>query len=87
MVGDPHYMAPEQISGQGYGYGVDYWSLGILLYVILHGATPFKEDKTETQVWRLRAKCRSCGISFSVMGLPTGRVISESNVQAAGVFE
>lgn len=49
MVGDPCHMAPEQISGQGYGHGVDYWSLGILLYVMLHGVTPFGADKSETQ--------------------------------------
>lgn len=50
MVGDPHYMAPEQISGQGYGYGVDYWSLGILLYVMLHAVSPYGSDISETQV-------------------------------------
>lgn len=50
MVGDPHYMAPEQISGQGYGFGVDYWSLGILLFTMLHAESPFAKDKTETQV-------------------------------------
>lgn len=55
MVGDPHYMAPERISGQGYGYGVDYWSLGILLYAMLHVDTPFASLTTETQV---RQECR-----------------------------
>lgn len=87
MVGDPHYMAPEQISGQGYGYGVDYWSLGILLYVMLHGATPFKEDKTETQVRRLRAKCGSGGVPSSVVGLPAGVIVGESDVHATKVFK
>lgn len=50
MVGDPHHMAPEQISGQGYGFGVDYWSLGILLFTMLHMETPFANDTTETKV-------------------------------------
>lgn len=51
MVGDPHYMAPEQISGTGYGFGVDYWALGILLYVMLHMANPFGSDaSSETEV-------------------------------------
>lgn len=50
MVGDPHYMAPEQISGQGYGFGVDYWALGILCYAMLHVETPFAKDISETQV-------------------------------------
>ncbi|CAM9180795.1 unnamed protein product, partial [Hapterophycus canaliculatus] len=51
MVGDPHYMAPERISGQGYGYGVDYWSLGILLFAMLHVDTPFASLTSETQVY------------------------------------
>lgn len=50
MVGEPHYMAPEQISGQGYEYGVDYWSLGILIFVMLHIETPFASETSETQV-------------------------------------
>lgn len=50
MVGDPHYMAPEQISGQGYEYGVDYWSLGILIFAMLHVETPFANHTSETQV-------------------------------------
>ncbi len=50
MVGDPHYMAPEQISGQGYGYGIDYWSLGILMYAMLHVETPFASHNSETKV-------------------------------------
>lgn len=50
MVGEPHYMAPEQISGRGYGYGVDYWSLGILIFVMLHVETPFAKQTSETQV-------------------------------------
>lgn len=50
MVGDPHYMAPEQISGQGYEYGVDYWSLGILVFAMLHVETPFAQHTSETQV-------------------------------------
>ena len=50
MVGDPHYMAPEQISGQGYGYGIDYWSLGILIYAMLQVETPFACHTSETKV-------------------------------------
>ena len=28
LMGSPHYMAPEVVSGKGYSFGVDYWSLG-----------------------------------------------------------
>ena len=36
------YMAPEILNGSNYCNKVDIWSLGILLYEILQGTTPFK---------------------------------------------
>ncbi|CAD8182890.1 unnamed protein product [Paramecium pentaurelia] len=45
--GTPSYMAPEIILKIDYGKPADIWSLGILLYVMLHGKFPFqgKEQK------------------------------------------
>uniref|UniRef100_A0A0D3G4V2 non-specific serine/threonine protein kinase n=1 Tax=Oryza barthii TaxID=65489 RepID=A0A0D3G4V2_9ORYZ len=36
------YLAPEIIRGEGHGSAVDWWTLGIFLYELIHGATPFK---------------------------------------------
>ncbi|CAG9322118.1 unnamed protein product [Blepharisma stoltei] len=47
IVGTPHYMAPELITGKGYGIAVDLWSLGIMLYEFLCGGVPFAEDEEE----------------------------------------
>ena len=47
LVGTPHYMPPEVISGKGYGITADYWSLGIILYEFLCGVVPFGEDEEE----------------------------------------
>jgi serine/threonine protein kinase len=32
IIGTPHYMAPEIITGKGYSFAVDLWSIGVILY-------------------------------------------------------
>jgi cGMP-dependent protein kinase len=41
IVGTTHYLAPEIIEGKNYSFGIDYWSVGIILYEIFYGNTPF----------------------------------------------
>ncbi|KAM3128079.1 hypothetical protein pb186bvf_019842 [Paramecium bursaria] len=44
IIGTPHYMAPEVISGKGYGYTADLWSVGVCLYEFICGGLPFGEE-------------------------------------------
>ena len=44
VIGTPHYMSPEILSGRGYSFSCDYWSVGIVSYEIFYKKFPFGND-------------------------------------------
>ncbi|XP_060189810.1 serine/threonine-protein kinase WAG1-like [Lycium barbarum] len=62
-VGTHEYLAPELISSDGHGNGVDWWAFGVLLYELVYGRTPFKGNSKEST---LRNIASSKGVKFYV---------------------
>ncbi|XP_009334271.1 serine/threonine-protein kinase OXI1-like [Pyrus x bretschneideri] len=56
FVGTEEYVAPEIVSGHGHDFGVDWWSLGVLLYEMLYGTTPFRGSNRKETFYRILTK-------------------------------
>jgi serine/threonine protein kinase len=41
LCGTPEYLAPELVLGQGHYKGVDIWAIGVLIYELVSGHSPF----------------------------------------------
>jgi len=56
LCGTPRFVSPEMIDpdryGNGHSFAIDYWALGVLLYEMLMGTSPFEFDgMTEGEVY------------------------------------
>ncbi|KAG2650275.1 hypothetical protein PVAP13_1NG221700 [Panicum virgatum] len=56
FVGTHEYLAPEIIRGEGHGSAVDWWTFGVFLYELLHGATPFKGSGNRATLFNVVAQ-------------------------------
>ena len=61
FVGTAEYVSPEVLGDKPAGFGSDIWALGIMIYQMFYGKTPFKE-KTNYLIFR---KIEQLNIHFS----------------------
>ncbi|XP_042435275.1 serine/threonine-protein kinase D6PK-like [Zingiber officinale] len=56
FVGTHEYLAPEIVSGEGHGSAVDWWTLGVFVFEMLYGVTPFKGPDHELTLANIVAR-------------------------------
>lgn len=44
LTGTPYYRAPEMFEGGGYDERVDLWALGVTMFKLMTGVTPFESE-------------------------------------------
>eukprot|EP00747_Dinoflagellata_sp_TGD_P098571 gnl/TRDRNA2_/TRDRNA2_167490_c0_seq2.p1 gnl/TRDRNA2_/TRDRNA2_167490_c0~~gnl/TRDRNA2_/TRDRNA2_167490_c0_seq2.p1 ORF type:complete len:888 (-),score=121.55 gnl/TRDRNA2_/TRDRNA2_167490_c0_seq2:36-2657(-) len=50
--GSPGYIAPEVLRGESYGFKMDCFSVGVLMYILLAGHAPFRGNTAEEMLMK-----------------------------------
>jgi serine/threonine protein kinase len=58
MCGSPLYISPEMVLGKGYTTQSDLWSIGVMLYELLVGVSPFAHNHNQMQHFQKLSQLR-----------------------------
>ncbi|MEW6732838.1 MAG: serine/threonine-protein kinase, partial [Acidobacteriota bacterium] len=80
LIGTPKYMSPEQVRGLKLDARTDIFSLGIVIYEMITGSTPFQGATVSDLIVAILNREPPLLISHSIEGVPTEleRIISKS---------
>ena len=67
FCGTTEYMSPEIVNKKQYSKEIDIWSLGILLYEMIHGYSPFKPNKENFNAKEVIDKIKLDDINFNII--------------------
>lgn len=56
LIGTPHYMSPEQASGQSVDVRTDIWAMGVVFFEMLTGRMPFPGETYESVLTQIRTE-------------------------------
>ncbi|CAH6719653.1 serine/threonine-protein kinase Kin82p [[Candida] jaroonii] len=82
FVGTEEYIAPEVIRGKGHTSLVDWWTLGIFIYEMIHGTTPFKgadRKKTFSNILKKDVRFEGKNVSSHCKSLIKKLLIKDEN--------
>lgn len=65
LCGTPEYLAPELILSKGYGFSVDWWSFGVLLFEMNAGYPPFYANEPMKTYEKIVAGKYRCPSNFN----------------------
>ncbi|GJW54281.1 protein kinase PINOID [Tanacetum coccineum] len=72
FVGTHEYVSPEVASGRSHGNAVDWWALGIFIYEMVYGCTPFAGASNEATLRNIVKK----PLTFQTVGISVLPVVT-----------
>ena len=85
-AGTPGYMAPENLMELPYGAAADMWSLGVLLFTLLSGTSPFEAADTDGPMGLAALEYKVQAAPCTCNGLPPHTLVVEGLTVTRGAL-